>query len=679
MKKFTLIPLGIAFLILAACAQFSSHTNRQVASLPTPADLEGIWSVQGTNNLRGPYNGELELRRTVDGTFNVVRIVKYINFYYEGLNVQEVWTGKAVLDNRALTVSYTLKQADYMTRLGPHTRKPEDFKSNLNVLEIFEPTDKGLKAIFQVGKSAIFSEQVTTRRDLEPAPLWKDQRVNIEARGDKVPWLVRSVIKGFKLRVGFDKDPVVKSYSQRPEFKNETPYMVFDPTDYDFYQKNKDTLRVTNKITDEISLAEVLVKRNAYAPSIEEKARGYEKNTQERHFNAANILVINKVDSVTKKRTPEIIGRDSAALWTAMYTGSQAMRFLATQDKEALANVRKTVKAMFLLLDVTGDPKEFARTVAPYDANSTYTEDWHRGQGPFQQWMWQDGGNNDMVKGILHAFMWATLVVPKTDSEIWDQLREKSQRLIHLNVMKEKPQNKPAALGLAALINNDPALREKYLKSYKSLRTKVSGYNFNIDFYWRGSADWSGINLGMVGGLTNILLADQLGAPEIRDQLRERMMDSWVVYRSTRRHMLTFATYAFAYRHGIRGDKFQKESNDAEFEKILADSFWGLREVPYPRPTFMDVEIDHSMRPEWCLSPIPRLFWKAAKTPPPPVSYFYQGLYNYPLYEQEAFSSNFIWKDGAFSYQATHPQGLEVSGVDYLYAYWMARYAGLIK
>ena len=57
------------------------------------------------------------------------------------------------------------------------------------------------------------------------------------------------------------------------------------------------------------------------------------------------------------------------------------------------------------------------------------------------------------------------------------------------------------------------------------------------------------------------------------------------------------------------------------------------------------------------------------------VSYFYQGLYNYPFFEQQAFSDNFIWKSRGFQFKTEHRYGVEHSGADYLYAYWLARYA----
>ncbi|WP_413291381.1 hypothetical protein [Bdellovibrio sp. HCB337] len=637
---------------------------------------EGIWSVHGTNSQKGGYQGELELRRNQDGSFNAVRIITYQAYSFMGYQVQEIWTGKASLDKNTLRVNYSLRQADYITRAGNHVRNPNDFKSNVTVQSVFVQGSQGPHAEFTNQKGATYSEQLGQARALQGQPLWKDLRTKFDAKGPSIPLVIRGAIEVARVKVEYEKDPFVKSYMHRKEYKNEQPYVIFDPTDYDFYQRNKTTLRVANKITDEISLTESLMRRNAYAPTYEEKARGYEKNTQERHINDQGMYVSLQVDA-----NNNIVNEDSegdSTLWTGMYVGSQAMRYLITKDPVAQANVRRSVKAMFLLMDLPGDRSEFARTVETFNPNRQYAPKWHRGTGKYSSLMWMEGGNNDMVKGITHSFMWATLVIPRSDTEIWDQLKEKSRRLIDLEVMDKKAQNRPVALGLAALITQDKELREKYLKSYLNPKTRLtSGYDFDTSFYWHGTADWSGINLGMVGAITNIMVADLLGAEKIRNTLRERFMDEWLVYKPARRHLHTIATYGFAYRHGTRGDNFRRDSSEQDFKERLAHSLWGLREIPYPRLVHGTVQVDHSLNPEWCLSPIPRLFWKSLKKPEPPPEYFYQGLYDYPLFEQDAIDSTFIWKSAAFNYRVNHGSGTEYAGIDYLYAYWLARYSGL--
>lgn len=666
--------LFLSVFLLNSCTHKEKQIPRDIASLQASGGMEGIWFLQGTSSTRGPYNGELELRRSNDGTFNVVRAITYINYFFDGLKVQEIWTGKAVATGDSVTITYDIRQGDFITRLGNQKRELSDFKNPIAVTSRFVASSAGLATQYSDKKVSSYSEWITTRRDLEAKPLWANERRNLDAKGKKIPLPVRGVIKIFKMDIGYDKDARVKSYKNRPEFKDENPYIVFDPTDFEFYRNDKDVIRVVNKITDDISITESVVKRNAYSPSLDDKARGFDKNAKDFHLNEVGMLSHAILDEGGRLLSYSYDG--DSALWTGMYLGSQAMRYLTTKDSEALQNVRNALNGLVTLMDITGNPQEFARTLAVYDPKTQVPDKWHRGTGKYENLIWLEGGNNDMLKGITHGFLWASLVIPKSDTEVWNALREKSRKLIELRIVSEKPQNRPAALGLAALITGDQGIKDQYIKAYDSFRVKVSGYSFDTTFYWHGSADWSGINLGTVGDITDITLADLLGQSKIRDQLRERLMDSWVTYEPAQRHLVTLAAYGFAYKHGTRGGNFRSDSSDARFNAALSQSVWGLREIPYPRPN-LDVTIDHSLRPDWCMSPIPRLFWKAVKKPEPPIDYFYQGLYNYPVFELQAFSSNFVWKDPAFLYQTGHSKGVENSGVDYLYAYWLAKYVGV--
>lgn len=674
MKALSFLFLFLSVFSAVSCQHKEKQIPRDIASLQASGGMEGIWFLQGTSSTRGPYNGELELRKSHDGTYDVVRIVTYINYFFDGLKVQEVWTGKAVATGETLTVSYDIRQGDFITRLGDLKRDPSEFSATINVVSRYAVTPNGLATSYADKKVSNYTEWITTKRDLEVKPLWVNQRQLMSAKGPKIPIVVRGVINLFKKDIGYEKDPLVKSYKNRKEYKDENPYIVFDPTDFEFYRKNKDVIRVVNKVVDDISITEAVVKRNAYAPTLEEKARSYDRNARDFHINEAGIVTPSQIDDQGRLVAYNLHG--DAALWTGMYLGSQAMRYQVTKDSEAMDNVKRTLRGLISLMEITGDPQQFARTLALYDPVKGLPDSrWHQGKGKFQHLMWQEGGNNDMVKGITHGFLWAGLVLPKSEGELWRDLKAYSRKLIDLQVVWDKPQNKAAALGLAAWLTNDSAFKEEYIGYYGKIKTKLTGYSFDSTFYWHGSADWSGINLGLVGDVTDITIADLLGQTKIRDQLRERLMDAWVTYAPAQRHLQTLVAYGFAYKHGTRGGDFRSESSDSKFAESLKQANWGLREIPYPRPN-LNVSIDHSLRPDWCMSPIPRLFWKSLKKPEPPIDYFYQGLYNYPVFELQAFSSNFVWKDTAFGYQLSHVKGEEESGVDYLYAYWLAKYVG---
>lgn len=668
-KYFSFLFLFLNVVVFASCATKEKQIPRDIASLQASGGMEGIWFLQGTSSTRGPYNGELELRRSHDGTYNATRVITYINYFYDGLKVQEVWTGKAIATGDTLTLSYDLRQGDFIKKLGSIKRDKNDFTHQINVIARFAVSSKGLASQFSDKKVSNYTEWITTRRDLDPRPLWLNQRSNFDASGTKMPPAIRKTLAAFKTSIGFDRDPFVKSFKNRKEFQEERPSIVFDPTDFEFYRENKDIIRVVNKVTDDISITEASVKRNAYSPSLGEKARGYDKNTVSHHVNQLGIVCQSTVDT-----DGNFVGYDcdeDSALWTGLYVGSQAMRYLTSKNAEALGNVRKSLKGIFMLVDVTDESKQIARAVKVYDPTLPIPEGWHQGTGVYAKVLWLEDGNSEITKSIIHALMWASVVVPQEDKATWDHLRDISHRLLDLEIANEKSQDRGLVLGLALLIDPNSGLRDQYVKTYENLKSN----NLDANFYWRGSADWAGINQSLLGDMSAIIIADRLGENKIRDQLRERLMDSWVAYSPAQRHLVTMAAYGFAYAQGARGDRFLNESSEAKFRAALEQSVWGLREIPYPRPN-LDVEIDHSLSLEWSLSPIPRSFWSPIKKSEP-MDYYYQGLFGYPVFEKEAFTSNYIWKEPAFQFKGSHQRGSEAAGVDYLYAYWLSRYVGV--
>lgn len=630
---------------------------------------DGVYSITGHHKDRGNYQGEIEINNK-----DVIKIITYKNFKFNNLNVQEVWTGKAETKGNDLITTYSLKKADYIVRLENLVRSPEDFKTPSLITSTYTTNQNSITTTGE------YTEKLNFNRMSGAKALWKNERENLPALGDKIPTWLRPFIKISTSRSGFDKDPYVKSFKDRPEFKNVTPFIVFDPTDYDFYQDNPKTLRVVNKVLDPISMTEAISRRNAYAFSLADKADIYQKNMLENHLP----LDSGTITTAKLNNQKEFIEFDpdfSGGLWSGLYAGAEAMRFLSTQNPDALDNFKRVLKGMYTLIDITGDPRHFARSIAPYDpkhSKNGYKDFfWTQGRGQYSHLMYLLEGNNDMFKGITHSLMWATYVVPESDTETWNMMRKMAKQILNLEIIEEKKQNKPSAIGLAAIILKDKKLEEKFRGLFNNPMVMLGGYSIDTTFYVRGSADWSGINLGMAGAITEIMIADKLGAHAISKQMGERLMDSWVTYESSKRALVTVTSYAFAYKKGIRGGNFNDlKNNDQKWNEGLNNAMWTLRSVPAIRPTD-HIEIDHSMRPDWCLSPVPKLFWKGYKGTPPPSEYFYQGLYDYPIFEGEIYQSNYLWKSGAFTYKNTSNKNMEYSGADYLYLYWLSKYAGL--
>lgn len=639
------------------------------------ADITGLYSISGEHSEKGTYSGQLEIRLQANSEYSAIRVITFDNYEFEGLKVQEVWTGKVVSKSEIPMLQFNLKQADFVVRYKNQNRSEEDFKNRFQIETALKIEEGFAEITFKDKYTGNYSEIITSREDLSQVLLWKDLRQKILGNGAEIPGFMKPLLLLSKHRSEFSDHPFVKKYENRNEYRRGLHFIIFDPTDYEFYQNNPDKLRVVNKVLDEISLVESVNRRNAYANSLDAKAEYFESNLREKHLpSSTGILADAKINAAREFQGYE--GDFSAGLWSGLYAGAQAMRYLKTKDPEALETFRKILNGIFILLDITGRKSEFARAVAPL-VEAQLAHGWVRGKGAYSHLMYQPEGNNDMIKGVTHAFMWATYVIPESDKETWDLLKQKSLQLLGLSIFKDKIQNMPSAIGLAAIIHKSPFHEKKFRELYKKLKIQMSGYSFDTSFYIEGSADWSGINLRVVGFITNIMIAEKLGATHISKQLRKRLLDAWITYESAKRPLVTVAAYAFANRFGIESSNFKDLSgNKKRFQDALENAMWNLRGIAAPKPNY-DLEIDHSMNPEWSLSPMPKLFWKAYASPSPTADYFFQGIFDYPIFEMQSYTSNYLWKDSPFDFNGRGDSRIESSGADYLYLYWMMKYADL--
>lgn len=671
-QKLRLLSFIWGLFLLLSCSHKVKIVPRDIASLKA-SGVEGIWFLQGTSSARGPYNGELELRRSTDGTYDVVRIATYINSYFDGLKVQEVWTGKAVPTADTLLITYDLRQADFISRLDDKKREPSDFQNTISIMAPFIPEESGLRAQFADKKSSTYSEWITTRRDLEAQPLWKDHRQQRAVLGKPLAPPLQMSLKKFKTQSGFEKSELVQKYKNRSEFKSETPQAIFDPTDFDFYRANKDVIRITNKVLDDISISEAGVRRNAYSTSLSDKQQGFESNTKDFHLNEWGMISYSQVDA--KGRFVKYAADDDATVLTGAYLASQAMRYQVTQDKEALFNLRKSLRGLLTLVQIAGQSGDIPRALMGFKPTETLYPGWHKAAPPLVDVIWLDGGDEQGTQALLHGITWAALVIPVSEIETWKSLEEGLQTLAGLGSVKDSRENTAIVEGLFAVLKNDGPSKAKYRQAYASARHSLPS---PLDtMYWRGHADWRRVHGQAMSKSSEILIADFLQEPGLRDHLREELLNQWLNFEDSDQHTLTLSALAFAYRHGVRSPLMKKYIQEKSFSKALERARWGLRETPYPRPS-LNVEIDRSLSPQWVVSPTPKGFWRESKFYKTAPEQLYQGLFSYPAFEQSAYVSHYAWNDSEFGYKVDHRKEFEESGADYLYAYWLGRYSTMI-
>lgn len=637
-----------------------------------------ILKIEGTSSVYGHYQGELEIRN-VDKKILATKVFTYQNYQFENLIVQEVWTGEVTQSDNQLIITYKIKQADVFKSAEGFSRNPEMF---LNDIIIEQRINNHHLNTFSRGPERL-QEKITGTSELRAQPLWNNLRTSTVSYGKESSLLIKITAGLIDMKVfkWYHAAPEVKAYEHREEFKSKNQYFVFDPTDYDFYQKNPTLLRVVNKVPDTISLIEDIQRRNAYAPSLADKMKHFEHQMKNYHINELGQYSTAQFNKDGRFVRYIMVG--DGALWTGMYLASQAMRYQATQEKEALENVKKSLKGLMLLMDITGDPKVFARNAAYDDGTIPLGDDYRLGAGVHQDKIWRVKGNNDMFKGLIHGFIWSYIVLPDSEYELRDELLKHMKRISKLSVAEEKL-NKIPAYGLRALVTKSEEDKKVFIKNFKLANMGRKLVNIEGSTYLGGIADWSGINLSMVSTITNILIAKNLKEKDIYQESMRSLMLQWKDMADARRDLLTMAAYQFALKEGFDlddanelNDGLSKKDLKKLWKKTLAQSIWSLREIPINRSRY-DISYDYSLKPDWSLSWWPKLPWKSVKEKQP-IEYHMQGAYAYPFFESKGIGSNFVWKDQPFNYKGSSEKFRKDPGADFLYTYWVARLAGLVQ
>lgn len=624
-------------IIFVSCAQTEKKIVRDIASLQATDSVEGIWFLQGTSSVRGPYNGELELRKSFDGTYEVIRVVTYINHFYDGLKVQEVWTGKAVPNQDSIVITYELQQAGFIAQMGSAKRKQSDFNNPMTVNVLFKESSRGLEAQFDDGNLSKYSEWLTTQRKLDATPLWVDKRKYLDARGGLIPASIKKNIEKYKQAVGFAKSDFWKAHKKCNLESSSGLNIIFDPTDFDFYRRNNEVIRVVNKITDTISISEAAAKRNAYAPLLRQKAFGFDRSIHQQNLNEFGRIQVGEGS----------LEANESAFLTGIYSSSQAMRYLATNEVEALKNATTSLSGLFYSIDN-----------AKKNSSASYLD-------------------AKALVAVLHGMAWAALVLPKTDVNLRSSLFNYSLDILKITEKLDDKGLNTTASAVVALFAEDDKFQILYRSYYDKILENKKQNLADISFYWQGSADWSAAQARMFNTVTEIMVTDVLGMTQIRDHLRKQLMEQWNTYAPAQRGLMTMLANEFSYKKSVMSEADSGTISSSEhFSSALAQAVWALREIPFPRPQQV-VRIDHSLDKRWCVSPIPRDFWNNQRSKDVSPKDIYQGGVGFPAFELSAFSSNFIWEESPFQYSLENNKGIEGLGVDYLYAYWLGRYSGV--
>lgn len=604
-------------------------------------ELTGVWTLSG-KDARGAYRGQADVR-AAGGKLLFIRSIRY-----DGSNVEEGrtlhWTfmGEAKGDpKKELSFDVTLDNRGFIARRGTLERKLSDAPVAVTGKVVLE-NGKGTATY---GGPGITGDETWEKRTPNGAePIFSISRTVVPGHDAPSALIKQSLWATY---ASFRELAAVKPYVGRPEFEAAIHGHIVDTTDFAFYRANPDAIRVVNKVVDPISMQEALLRADAYRKTLAEKAAGFDAEIEAEFFHPTTGMLL---DAAPAGQTKQV--HFSAALWTGVYMASQVYRFEATGDPKAKANAVKALDGILKLQEVTGNWKVFARAIRP--KTGTVGGGWHAGAGALSNLEWLEGGNNDMMKGLYIAYVLGHRMLCQSGSDPMCARIRTNARHLSDDVSSDRGADELDSSWLTAVVSSDIVTKLQYQAKAEAAWTasKIVIKN-NTTLYEQGTADWSGLNLGFVGNVFHMLLAEKYDVGgDGKTTFQGVIADTW---NNLKRQRLPLWNLLGAAYSG-------QPANKAAMDDVL----WRLREMPFPKPV---ADVDHRISPEYCMSPYPSLPWKNDWTTTDRT----QALRSVPLFEEALDIFRFRTE---MQYRGVTPA--KPPAPEYLMAYWFGRKHGLI-
>lgn len=619
-----------------------------------PADT--IFQVAGTDSLYGAYDGVVEIRGATDEP-NFIRLVHFQDLTFPDprlevdYQVYAAWTGHIDLTTGVIAVQ--LQVADFVTEYDALSRTEAD-GDPVNIGGTAVASGDGFTADLATPNDGnphqlIANETWTAPQPAGAQPSFVNDDVFVASNPEPPAWLKDLV---FAILKDYHQLPFFDDYRDRPEFQAVIHYLPHYRTDFQWYRDHPGAIRPVNKWVDGISMAETMLRARGYAPKLSDKAARFDADMPTTFLNPVGFVSLAEVPSDPLVQSESGDG----LLWNGCYLASQIFRWLVTGEQDAFDNWLHVLDAQFLAHDIPQDVTTYARSVRPHAVDGA--KDWVQGAAPYDAYDWLTGGNNDMIQGLFYAYALSWIYLPPDPAydDYRAKIAERARRLADSStVARDGGFNEMKANLLAWLTTSDETYHARFEELWSNkLYDLWEGLGDGM-FYIYGISDWSGQHLDTIGQLILQFLAQAVNDPSL-DMIETGWRTGMALNGVTRQVLWPIGAYAFA-------------NPPSRFDPVLDEARWSLREFPYPKQSFA---IDQSIDPKWCASPLPSLPWKldwmdGGRN---------QGLFGTPLFERDVSTNDFV--AGPFSFTSSESDWQDGGGPDFLHAYWLGRYYGVI-
>ncbi len=408
------------------------------------------------------------------------------------------------------------------------------------------------------------------------------------------------------------------------------------------------------------------------------KARGYDSWHEAHHqpLYGATVEVLFTDDSLTD--VLQYDGRGDSTIWTGTYLASQAFRYAVTAEDQAKANILKIADTLHNHLKVTGRPGFIARYRAPADGPGVTPcdpgdEDCHVvTDGPFAGDLWTGDTSRDQYTGWFMGLALAydflddetmRLTIRDDVTEVIDAVARQGYLIVDVDGMKTGagPEALPPFALTWHLIAYHVAGRQQDLDAATRIASNRTLYEIATISFNNRYVQYYGNNLSH----ENYLNAERLSRDfdDIHALVQSNFRDQ--IHKSV--HLSHNAFFELIHR-AVLAD------GDPEVDASILEDLAAFDDPP--RRGYAVTPPKAAFDP-WSVTLV------ALEQAIPALSDIIgtahlQAESAYPVPEQ--CSTDFLWQRNPFVLQCDpEPSSKTNPGVDYLIAYWMARYQGLIS
>jgi hypothetical protein len=398
-----------------------------------------------------------------------------------------------------------------------------------------------------------------------------------------------------------------------------------------------------------------------------EKAERFDEIIQQQHTPLGLALDVFPPSNGKPVRYADV---EDAAIWTGIYIASQAFRFSATGEQQAMENLERSLAAIHDLRMITGKEGLIARGFLEGTDPSIFGPEWHRGTGDYEGYVWKGDVSRDQCLGVFFGLGIAHPFIQSSESKdrIVEDIRSLASHIMDNNLRIIDIDGEPTRYGNFSAT----PLRVDGFSAILALSVIQTAYGITGDEkfsqyyakrlveeerYHRIARRWLHFGLRIFRNHINYNMAFLalyiLVTFETDAQLKSLYLGlSDSIWRDVRHDLNSFFTFI---HHGLRG---QSQSGNG----AIRDALQSLELFPLP---LVNRKVENSKDPS-----IPKSLIRDRKRRR-------QARHALPM--DRRVPNNFMWKENPRLLDGGFDDGRIFHPVGYLIAYWMGRYYNFIS